>query len=80
MSFGVIELLVFAVGGSLLLVPLVTLVAIMMQPRDAWLASGHSQLVWGALVFFLPVIGSLAYFVMVHNDVSSHRTMVEMAR
>lgn len=81
MTVGVIELMVMALGASLLLVPLLTLAAIAIQPSDEWRASGHNRIVWILLVLLLPVVGSIAYFIAVHRDVSTaNRSLVGTAR
>lgn len=61
-GFGVIVvLLAMAASLGLLIVALVDLVR---QPAEAWVNSGHNQLVWALIVVFVGVIGPVLYLLI----------------
>ena len=69
-AIGIAELMVIAVGLSMMVLPLVALVLIFTQPKAAWKASGQVRWLWVLLVLLLPVLGAIAYLLVAHRDVA----------
>ena len=67
--------LVLQIGllAVLILFPVAGMVDALMQPDDAWRATGHSRVVWVALQALVPLIGFTAYFLAVRRDLVDHQ-------
>lgn len=78
-AIGIVELLVLAVMLSTLLITLVAFIDIVRTPGSAWKSAGQIQVLWLVLVLAFPVLGSLAYFIMVRGDVAAANKGIEGA-
>jgi hypothetical protein len=67
--------LVLQIGllAVLVLFPVAGMVDALMQPEDAWRATGHSRVAWVVLQALVPVIGCGGYFLAVRRDLVEHQ-------
>lgn len=68
MEIGILELIVLAMGLSTFVVMLAAATDILRRPVDDWRAIGHHPMMWLAVVFFFPIVGSLVYTLTVRRQ------------
>lgn len=76
---GVAELMVLAIMLSALLITLIAFIDVVRTPASAWKAAGQVQLLWLVLVLAFPILGSLAYLIMVRGEVAAAQEGIEGA-
>lgn len=67
MNFAAIELIVGVVALTMLVTFVWSLFAILTTPQDAWKRAQMSQMMWLAVVIFVPLIGSMLFLVAGHS-------------
>ncbi len=69
MSVGVVELLVLLLAGAPIVLMLMALIDLSQASDEQMIQAGFNRYVWLAIIVVLPMIGSIAYFVVARHKI-----------